>query len=250
MIIVENIYKQFGVNKVLNDVSFTFEQGKTNLIIGESGSGKTTLLKILIGLHELDSGNIIYDGRVFNQMKLKEKRQIRQEIGMLFQGGALFDYMTVEENIMFPLTMFTNQSNEEKLDRVNFCLKRVNLDNKNELLPAELSGGMLKRVAIARAISMNPRYLLCDEPNSGLDPKTAILIDNLIKEITEEYNITTIVNTHDMNSVMQIGENIAFIYSGSIWWKGNKEELINSNNKELNEFVFASELFKRLKKSS
>lgn len=249
MIVVENIYKQFGVNKVLNDVSFRFEQGKTNLIIGESGSGKTTLLKILIGLHELDSGNIIYDGRVFNQMKLKEKRQIRQEIGMLFQGGALFDYMTVEENIMFPLTMFTNQSTEEKLDRVNFCLKRVNLENKNELIPAELSGGMLKRVAIARAISMNPRYLLCDEPNSGLDPKTAILIDNLIKEITEEYNITTIVNTHDMNSVMQIGENIAFIHSGSIWWKGNKEELINSNNKELNEFVFASELFKRLKKS-
>ncbi|MAO72279.1 MAG: ABC transporter ATP-binding protein [Flavobacteriales bacterium] len=249
MIVVENIYKQFGGNKVLNDVSFTFEQGKTNLIIGESGSGKTTLLKILIGLHELDSGNIIYDGRVFNQMKLKEKRQIRQEIGMLFQGGALFDYMTVEENIMFPLTMFTDQSTEEKLDRVNFCLKRVNLENKNELLPAELSGGMLKRVAIARAISMNPRYLLCDEPNSGLDPKTAILIDNLIKEITEEYNITTIVNTHDMNSVMQIGEKIAFIYEGSIWWEGNKEELINSNNMELNEFVFASELFKRLKKS-
>ena len=249
MIVVENIYKQFGGNKVLNDVSFTFEQGKTNLIIGESGSGKTTLLKILIGLHELDSGNIIYDGRVFNQMKLKEKRQIRQEIGMLFQGGALFDYMTVEENMMFPLTMFTDQSTEEKLDRVNFCLKRVNLENKNELLPAELSGGMLKRVAIARAISMNPRYLLCDEPNSGLDPKTAILIDNLIKEITEEYNITTIVNTHDMNSVMQIGEKIAFIYEGSIWWEGNKEELINSNNMELNEFVFASELFKRLKKS-
>ena len=250
MILVEGIYKQFGANKVLNNVSFTFEQGKTNLIIGESGSGKTTLLKILIGLHELDSGNIIYDGRVFNEMKLKEKRQIRQEIGMLFQGGALFDYMTVEENIMFPLTMFTNQSNEEKLDRVNFCLKRVNLENKNELLPSELSGGMLKRVAIARAISMNPRYLLCDEPNSGLDPKTAILIDNLIKEITEEYNITTIVNTHDMNSVMQIGEKIAFIHNGSIWWEGNKEELINSNHKELNEFVFASELFKRLKKSS
>ena len=157
--------------------------------------------------------------------------------------------MTVEENIMFPLTMFTNQSTEEKLNRVNFCLKRVNLENKNKLLPSELSGGMLKRVAIARAISMNPKYLLCDEPNSGLDPKTAILIDNLIQEITEEYNITTIVNTHDMNSVMQIGENIAFIYNGTIWWKGNKEELINSNNQELNEFVFASELFKRLKKS-
>ena len=249
MIIIENIHKEFGENKVLNNVSFDFEQGKTNLIIGESGSGKTTLLKILIGLHSLDEGNIIYDGRIFNQMKLKEKRQIRQEIGMLFQGGALFDYMTVEENIMFPLTMFTNQSTEEKLDRVNFCLKRVNLENKNKLLPSELSGGMLKRVAIARAIYMNPKYLLCDEPNSGLDPKTAILIDNLIKEITEEYNITTIVNTHDMNSVMQIGENIAFIYNGTIWWKGNKEELINSNNRELNEFVFASELFKRLKKT-
>ena len=250
MIVVENIHKEFGENLVLNDVSFTFQKGKTNLIIGESGSGKTTLLKILIGLHELDKGNIIYDGRIFNKMKLKEKRSIRQEIGMLFQGGALFDYMTVEENIMFPLTMFTDQTTEEKLERVNFCLKRVNLENKNHLLPSELSGGMLKRVAIARAISMNPKYLLCDEPNSGLDPKTAILIDNLIKEITEEYNITTIVNTHDMNSVMQIGENIAFIYNGIIWWEGNKEELIHSNNKELNNFVFASKLFKRLKKSS
>lgn len=250
MIVVENIHKEFGENMVLNDVSFTFQKGKTNLIIGESGSGKTTLLKILIGLHELDMGNIIYDGRIFNKMKLKEKRSIRQEIGMLFQGGALFDYMTVEENIMFPLTMFTDQTTEEKLERVNFCLKRVNLENKNQLLPSELSGGMLKRVAIARAISMNPKYLLCDEPNSGLDPKTAILIDDLIKEITEEYNITTIVNTHDMNSVMQIGENIAFIYNGVIWWEGNKEELIHSNNKELNNFVFASELFKRLKKSS
>ena len=250
MIVVENIHKEFGENLVLNDVSFTFQKGKTNLIIGESGSGKTTLLKILIGLHELDKGNIIYDGRIFNKMKLKEKRSIRQEIGMLFQGGALFDYMTVEENIMFPLTMFTDQTTEEKLERVNFCLKRVNLENKNRLLPSELSGGMLKRVAIARAISMNPKYLLCDEPNSGLDPKTAILIDDLIKEITEEYNITTIVNTHDMNSVMQIGENIAFIYNGVIWWEGNKEELIHSNNKELNNFVFASELFKRLKKSS
>ncbi|MAR40254.1 MAG: ABC transporter ATP-binding protein [Flavobacteriales bacterium] len=250
MIVVENIHKEFGENLVLNDVSFTFQKGKTNLIIGESGSGKTTLLKILIGLHELDKGNIIYDGRIFNKMKLKEKRSIRQEIGMLFQRGALFDYMTVEENIMFPLTMFTDQTTEEKLERVNFCLKRVNLENKNHLLPAELSGGMLKRVAIARAISMHPKYLLCDEPNSGLDPKTAILIDDLIKEITEEYNITTIVNTHDMNSVMQIGENIAFIYNGVIWWEGNKEELIHSNNNELNNFVFASELFKRLKKSS
>ena len=183
-------------------------------------------------------------------MKLKEKRLLRQEIGMLFQGGALFDYLTVEENIKFPLTMFTDQSEEEKLERVNFCLKRVNLENKNQLMPSELSGGMLKRVAIARAISMQPKYLLCDEPNSGLDPKTAIVIDNLIQEITEEYNITTIVNTHDMNSVMEIGQNIAFIHDGVIWWEGNKEDLIHSNNKELNDFVFASELFKRLKLSS
>ena len=247
MIKVENIRKEFGDNLVLNDVSFSFEKGKTNLIIGESGSGKTTLLKLLIGLHTLDSGNIIYDGRIFNEIKLKEKRLIRQEIGMLFQGGALFDYMSVEENIMFPLTMFTEQSEEEKLDRVNFCLQRVNLENTNTLLPSELSGGMLKRVAIARAISMNPKYLLCDEPNSGLDPKTAIVIDNLIQEITEEFDMTTIVNTHDMNSVMQIGENIVFIHKGVIWWEGNKEELIHTNNKELNNFVFASELFKRLK---
>ena len=247
MIKVENIRKEFGDNLVLNDVSFSFEKGKTNLIIGESGSGKTTLLKLLIGLHTLDSGNIIYDGRVFNEMKLKQKRLIRQEIGMLFQGGALFDYMSVEENIIFPLTMFTEQSEEEKLDRVNFCLQRVNLENTNTLLPSELSGGMLKRVAIARAISMNPKYLLCDEPNSGLDPKTAIVIDNLIQEITEEFDMTTIVNTHDMNSVMQIGENIVFIHKGVIWWEGNKEELIHTNNKELNNFVFASELFKRLK---
>ena len=247
MIKVENIRKKFGDNLVLNDVSFSFEKGKTNLIIGESGSGKTTLLKLLIGLHTLDSGNIIYDGRVFNEMKLKQKRLIRQEIGMLFQAGALFDYMSVEENIMFPLTMFTEQSEEEKLDRVNFCLQRVNLENTNTLLPSELSGGMLKRVAIARAISMNPKYLLCDEPNSGLDPKTAIVIDNLIQEITEEFDMTTIVNTHDMNSVMQIGENIVFIHKGVIWWEGNKEELIHTNNKELNNFVFASDLFKRLK---
>ena len=249
MIIVENIHKKFDGNQVLNDISFTFEPGKTNLIIGESGSGKTTLLKILIGLYDLDSGTIKYNERVFTEMKLKQKRQLRQEIGMLFQGGALFDYMTVEENIMFPLTMFTNQTEEEKLDRVNFCLNRVNLENKNHLLPSELSGGMLKRVAIARAISMNPKYLLCDEPNSGLDPKTAILIDNLIQEITQEYNITTVVNTHDMNSVMEIGEKIAFIHNGVIWWEGHKEELINSDNKQLNDFVFASELFKRLKKS-
>ncbi|MBT4478006.1 MAG: ATP-binding cassette domain-containing protein [Flavobacteriales bacterium] len=250
MIEVKNIHKKFGDNLVLNDVSFNFQRGKTNLIIGESGSGKTTLLKILIGLYPFDKGVISYDGRIFNEMKLKEKRLIRQEIGMLFQGGALFDYMTVEENIKFPLTMFTNQTEEEKIERVNFCLKRVNLENQNNLLPSALSGGMVKRVAIARSISMNPRYLLCDEPNSGLDPKTAILIDDLIKEITEEYNITTIVNTHDMNSVMQIGDNIAFIHNGEIWWEGNKEELIHAENKELHDFVFASKLFKRLKRNS
>ena len=249
MIEVKNIHKEFGDNLVLNDISFNFQRGKTNLIIGESGSGKTTLLKILIGLHPFDKGSISYDGRIFNEMKLKEKRLIRQEIGMLFQGGALFDYMTVEENIKFPLTMFTNQTEEEKIERVNFCLKRVNLVNQNNLRTSELSGGMVKRVAIARSISMNPKYLLCDEPNSGLDPKSAILIDDLIKEITEEYNITTIVNTHDMNSVMQIGDNIAFIHNGEIWWEGNKEELIHSENDELHEFVFASKLFKRLKRN-
>ena len=248
MIEIKNIEKYFGENHILKDMSFSFQQGKTNLIIGESGSGKTTLLKILIGLYSNDSGSVYFDGHNFNQMSKKEQRKLRQEIGMLFQGGALYDYMTVEENIMFPLTMFTGNTTEEKLERVNFCLKRVNLEGKNHLMPSELSGGMTKRVAIARAISMQPKYLLCDEPNSGLDPKTAILIDDLIQEITKEYNITTVVNTHDMNSVMQIGDNIAFINDGRIWWAGNKEELFNSDNNELNNFVFASKLFKRLKK--
>jgi len=247
MIEIQNIEKHFGDNHVLKNVSFTFEKGKTNLIIGESGSGKTILIKILIGLHGMDSGTVLFDGVNFNAIKIKEQRRLRQEIGMLFQAGALYDSMTVEENIMFPLSMFTEQTEEEKLERVNFCLKRVNLEGKNNLLPAELSGGMTKRVAIARAIVMQPKYLLCDEPNSGLDPKTAIIIDNLIQEITKEYNITTIVNTHDMNSVMEIGENIAFINHGKIWWTGNKDELLNSENKELNNFVFASKLFKRLK---
>ena len=248
MIEINNIEKHFGENHILKDVSFSFQRGKTNLIIGESGSGKTTLLKILIGLYSNDSGSVYFDGHNFNQMSKKEQRKLRQEIGMLFQGGALYDYMTVEENIMFPLTMFTDNTIEEKLKRVNFCLQRVNLEGKNHLMPSELSGGMTKRVAIARAISMQPKYLLCDEPNSGLDPKTAILIDDLIQEITKEYNITTVVNTHDMNSVMQIGDNIAFINDGRIWWEGNKEELFNSDNNELNDFVFASKLFKRLKR--
>ena len=248
MIEINNINKSFGKNEILKNISFSFERGKTNLIIGESGSGKTTLLRILIGLHKIDSGNILYDGRDFTQLQIKEKRKLRQEIGVLFQRGALYDFMNVEENIMFPLTMFTNNSDEEKLERVNDCLKRVNLENCNDLKISELSGGMVKRVSIARAIVMNPNYLLCDEPNSGLDPKTAIIIDNLIKEITEESNITTIVNTHDMNSVMEIGEKIAYINNGKISWTGNKEELLESDNEQLNDFVFASELFKRLKK--
>ena len=218
------------------------------VLTGPECSGKTTLLIILIGLHKIDSGNILYDGRDFTQLQIKEKRKLRQEIGVLFQRGALYDFMNVEENIMFPLTMFTNNSEEEKLERVNDCLKRVNLENCNNLKISELSGGMVKRVSIARAIVMNPNYLLCDEPNSGLDPKTAIIIDNLIKEITEESNITTIVNTHDMNSVMEIGEKIAYINNGKISWSGNKEELLQSNNEQLNDFVFASKLFKRLKK--
>ena len=248
MISVNNINKYFEDNCVLKDVSFVFEPGKTNLIIGESGSGKTTLLKVMIGLYEADSGVVKYNERNFTEMNFLQQKTLRKEIGMLFQGGALFDYMNVEDNIMFPLNMFSERSEEENLDRVNFCLKRVNLENTNSLLPSELSGGMKKRVAIARAIALNPKYLLCDEPNSGLDPKTAILIDNLIQEITQEYNITTIVNSHDMNSVMEIGDNIAFIYEGKVWWKGNKEDLMISENQELNDFVFASELFKRLRR--
>ena len=247
MIEINNIHKSFGDNHVLKNISFKFEKGKTNLIIGESGSGKTTLLRILIGLHKIDKGEVLYDGRDFNQLNSKEKRKLRQEIGVLFQKGALYDFMNVEENIMFPLTMFTNQSYEEKIERVNNCLARVNLQNNNKLKISELSGGMMKRVSIARAIVMKPKYLLCDEPNSGLDPRTAIIIDNLIKEISVEDDITTIVNTHDMNSVMEIGDSIAYINNGQISWTGNKEELLKSNNEQLNNFVFASELFKRLK---
>ena len=247
MIEIKNIHKSFGNNHVLKNISFKFEKGKTNLIIGESGSGKTTLLRILIGLHKIDQGEVLYDGRDFNQLNSKDKRKLIQEIGVLFQRGALYDFMNVEENIMFPLTMFTNQSYEEKIERVNNCLARVNLQNNNKLKISELSGGMMKRVSIARAIVMKPKYLLCDEPNSGLDARTAIIIDNLIKEISVEYDITTIVNTHDMNSVMEIGDSIAYINNGQISWTGNKEELLKSNNEQLNNFVFASELFKRLK---
>ena len=247
MIKVEKINKSFGYKHVLKDISFSFEAGKTNLVIGASGSGKTTFIKCMVGLHIPDSGKIIFDGASFDDLDKKDKRELRQQIGMLFQGGALFDYLTVEQNIAFPLSMFTNMSEEEKRDRVNFCLNRVNLNNVNNLFPAELSGGMIKRVAIARAISMNPKYLFCDEPNSGLDPQTSIIIDNLIQEITQEYNITTVVNTHDMNSVVEIGDNIAFINKGKLAWQGDKNSIISSDSPELNDFVFASQLFKKLK---
>jgi len=248
MIEVRNIHKIFGTHHVLDGISAEFLPGKTNLIIGGSGSGKTTLLKCMVGLHEPNKGKVIYDGRDFTDMDFEERISIRKEIGMLFQGAALFDSMTVEENILFPLNMFTTQSLGEKKDRANFCLERVNLAGKNALYPAELSGGMKKRVGIARAIAMNPKYLFCDEPNSGLDPKTAIVIDELIHELTVEYQTTTIVVTHDMNSVMGIGEHIIFLHNGQKWWEGTKEEIITSKNVELNEFIFASKFMKALKK--
>ncbi|KAF5055214.1 putative ribonucleotide transport ATP-binding protein mkl [anaerobic digester metagenome] len=247
MIEAKNVSKSFGEHLVLDNVSCRFEEGMCNLIIGQSGSGKTVLMKCLVGLFEIDKGNVEYDGRVFLKMSFDEMKVIRQEIGMMFQGGALFDSMNVEENIMFPLSMFTDQSLEEKLERANFCLSRVRLENVNKLFPAELSGGMKKRVAIARAIAMNPRYLFCDEPNSGLDPLTANVIDNLISEITQEYNITTVINTHDMNSVIEIGDKIAYVHKGKLWWEGNKDTILKSDNPELNEFVFATELTRKLK---
>jgi phospholipid/cholesterol/gamma-HCH transport system ATP-binding protein len=248
MIEARKVNKFFGDRHVLIDVSHKFEKGKTNLVIGQSGSGKTVFMKSLVGLVEVDSGEILYNGRDFTKMNFEQRKTIRQEIGMLFQGGALFDSMNVEQNVMFPLSMFTEKSTEEKLDRVNFVLKRVNLENVNNLMTPELSGGMRKRVAIARAIAMNPQYLFCDEPNSGLDPQTAGVIDHLIKEITQEYQITTIVNTHDMNSVLSIGDNVAFIYQGRLWWTGSKDEILHTENKELNDFVFGTELTSRLKK--
>lgn len=248
MIEVQNIHKIFGEHRVLEGISAEFHPGITNLIIGGSGSGKTTLLKCMVGLHEPNEGHVLYDGRDFTRMNFEERIAIRKEIGMLFQGSALFDSMTVEENIIFPLNMFTQQSRKEKLERANFCLERVNLSGKNKLFPAELSGGMKKRVGIARAIAMNPKYLFCDEPNSGLDPKTAIVIDELIQEITDEYQTTTIVVTHDMNSVMGIGENIIFLHNGQKWWEGSNEEIRHTDNQELNDFIFASKFMKALKK--
>ncbi len=247
MIKVENLVKTFNGVSVLEDISVEFEKGKTNLIIGRSGSGKTVLMKCIVGLHDVDSGSVMYDSRDFVCMNFREKKEIRREIGMLFQGSALFDSLNVEENVMFALNMFTRMTLEEKVERTNFCLKRVNLADVNKLYPGELSGGMKKRVAIARAIVQNPKYLFCDEPNSGLDPKTALVIDDLISEITHEFNITTVINTHDMNSVMEIGEKVVFIHEGRKGWEGTREEILDTDDENLNDFVFASNLAKKLK---
>ncbi|RLD53180.1 MAG: ABC transporter ATP-binding protein [Bacteroidetes bacterium] len=248
MIEVRNISKSFGEEQILTDISLTFERGKTNLIIGQSGSGKTVLLKSVAGIHEIDKGEIVFGKEVYSAMSHKERQKIRKEIGMVFQGGALFDSYTVYENVIFPLRMFSTLSKKEMTERVEFCLDRVNLHQVEDLYPSEISGGMQKRVAIARAIVLNPKYLFFDEPNSGLDPKTAIVIDNLIKELTIDFNTVTIINTHDMNSVIEIGDNIAFIYKGKKWWTGNNKEILISNNKELNDFVFATELMRSIKK--
>src|SRR5476651_579212 len=247
MIEIQDIYKKFGENEVLKGISSTFEPGINNLIIGGSGSGKTTLLKCIVGLHEPTSGDVLFNGENFTDMGFEQRVPIRTHIGMLFQNSALFDSMTVEENIMFPLNLFTEQTKAEKVDRANFCLKRVNLEGTNKLYPAELSGGMKKRVGIARAISMQPKYLFVDEPNSGLDPKTAILIDDLISELTEEYQITTVIVTHDMNSVMGIGDHVLFLHDGQKWWEGSNKEIAHTDNKELNDFVFASKFMRAAK---
>jgi len=243
-----DVCKSFDGRDVLSHINVDFERGKTNLIIGQSGSGKTVLLKSMVGLHEVTSGEIMFGDVSFSSLTNDQRRDERKKIGMIFQGGALFDFATVEENVLFPLDMFTSMSAAEKRERANFCLQRVNLVNVNKLYPSQISGGMQKRVAIARAIALNPRYLFCDEPNSGLDPITAGVIDDLIKELTVEYDITTIINTHDMNSVMQIGDKVVFIYQGKKWWEGSREDILESENPELNNFVFASEMAQMVKK--
>lgn len=248
MIEVKNLHKSFNGNKVLKGISATFEKGKTNLIIGQSGSGKTVFLKCLLGLFDYEEGSISYSGKLFKQLTEDEKRNLRAEIGMVFQGSALFDSMTILQNVMFPLQMFTKQSKSEMEDRANFVLKRVNLESAHNKMPSEASGGMQKRVAIARAIVNNPKYLFCDEPNSGLDPRTAIVIDNLIKEITEEYDIVTVINSHDMNSVMEIGEKIIFLKDGLKAWEGSKDTIFKTDNEAVTNFVYSSNLFKKVRK--
>lgn len=247
MIEVKHLTKSFDGKEVLHDISARFDSGKTNLIIGQSGSGKTVLMKCIVGLVRPEEGEILYDGRDFLKMSGKQVKKLRQEIGMLFQGSALFDSETVLGNVMFPLTMFSGMSREEMLDRAHFCLERVNLKGAEDKFPSEISGGMQKRVAIARAIALNPKYLFCDEPNSGLDPKTSILIDELLHDITHEYNITTIINTHDMNSVLGIGENIVFINKGYREWVGDKKRIFTTTSEALNDFVFATRLFQEVK---
>lgn len=247
MITVNNIHKAFEEHKVLQGISTTFEKGKTSLIIGQSGSGKTVFLKCLLGLFQPDEGNIAYDNDNYALLTVKDQRKLREQMGMVFQGSALFDSMNVTDNIRFPLDMFTNQNLSEKQDRVNTVLKRVNLVNTEQKFPSEISGGMQKRVAIARAIVMNPKYLFCDEPNSGLDPRTAILIDNLIQEITDEYQMTTVINTHDMNSVMEIGEKIIFLKEGYKAWEGTNKEIFKTDNQAVTDFVYSSELFKKVR---
>ena len=249
MIEIKNIYKSFSGQEILKDLSFIYEKGKTNLVIGQSGSGKTVLLKCLLGLYKPEQGAILFNGEDIITMSNRNLKKLRKEVGMVFQGGALFDSLNIEQNVLFPLQMFSNLSSEEMLDRVNFCLKRVNLENVNHLYPSEISGGMKKRVAIARAIVLNPKYLFCDEPNSGLDPYTAILIDNLLQELTHEYGMTTVINTHDMNSLVQIGERILFIKGGKMAWSGVNSEVFKSDNKDLQDFVFSSELYKTIKRS-
>lgn len=248
MIEVKNITKSFEGRPVLKNISTVFEDGKTNLIIGRSGSGKTVMIKNIIGLMRPDSGQILYDGRDLTLMNKEDLKILRKEMGMLFQGSALFDSMTVLENVMFPLDMFSKASTKERQMRAEFCLDRVNLSEAGHLYPSEISGGMMKRAAIARAIALNPKYLFCDEPNSGLDPKTSLVIDDLIHDITIEFNMTTVINTHDMNSVMNIGDNIVFIKEGVKEWQGTKEDIITSDNQALNDFIFASDLFRKVKK--
>jgi phospholipid/cholesterol/gamma-HCH transport system ATP-binding protein len=247
MIELLNISKSFNGKEILRDLSFIFEEGQTNLIIGQSGSGKTVLLKCLLGLHKPENGSIFFDGNDIVDLSSKKLKRLRNQVGMVFQGGALFDSMNIEQNVLFPLQLFSDMNKSDMLDRVNFCLKRVNLENVNHLFPSEISGGMKKRVAIARAIVLNPKYLFCDEPNSGLDPYTAILIDNLLQELTYEYGMTTVINTHDMNSVMEIGDRILFIKDGQMSWQGTKTAILNVDHQDLQDFVFSSELFKTIK---